>query len=105
MAIAVRQRDFWCDGCVPLQALLIGSLYYAIRVLPLRWGTSIGSFLFRTIGQRCVSPAWRHRTFDGFPELTDREVEALPKYLGQFGRGLASSRIWTGFRMTGRSSN
>ena len=36
----------------PLQALLIGSLYYAIRVLPLRWGTSIGSFLFRTIGQR-----------------------------------------------------
>ena len=62
----------------PLQALLIGSLYYAIRVLPLRWGTSIGSFLFRTIGQRMrVARVAAQNVRRVFPELKDREDKAL----------------------------
>ncbi|MED6309714.1 MAG: hypothetical protein VX624_07405, partial [Pseudomonadota bacterium] len=62
----------------PLQALLIGSLYYAIRVLPLRWGTSIGSFLFRTIGQRMrVARVAAQNVRRVFPELNDREVKAM----------------------------
>ena len=73
----------------PLQALLIGSLYYAIRVLPLRWGTSIGSFLFRTIGQRMrVARVAAQNVRRVFPELTDREVEALLENIwDNLGRG------------------
>ena len=73
----------------PLQALLIGSLYYAIRVLPLRWGTSIGSFLFRTIGQRMrVARVAAQNVRRVFPELNDREVKALLENIwDNLGRG------------------
>ena len=73
----------------PLQALLIGSLYYAIRVLPLRWGTSIGSFLFRTIGQRMrVARVAAQNVRRVFPELNEREVKALLEIIwDNLGRG------------------
>jgi len=73
----------------PLQALLIGSLYYAIRALPLRWAAAIGSFLFRTLGRRMrVARVAEQNVRRVFPELTDEEVDTLiEKIWDNLGRG------------------
>ncbi len=75
----------------PLQALLIGSLYYSVRALPLAAGTAITSLMFRKIGRRmrvaCVAEQNVRRVF---PELDDVEVEALlDRIWGNLGQGAA----------------
>ena len=73
----------------PLQALLVGFLYYAISTLPLRWAAGIGSFVFRTVGQRMrVARVAEENVQRVFPELADSERELLMQNIwDNLGRG------------------
>ena len=62
----------------PLQGLLIGSIYCAIRTIPLGMATRVGSFLFRNIGQRMrVARVAEQNVRRAFPKLSDAEVTEL----------------------------
>lgn len=62
----------------PLQAILIGSVYFIVRALPLSWAAGTGSFLFRHIMPHMrVSRVARQNVGRVFPELSAPEVEAL----------------------------
>ena len=73
----------------PLQALLVGFLYYTISALPLRWAAGIGSFVFRTVGQRMrVARVAEENVQRVFPELADSERELLMQNIwDNLGRG------------------
>jgi KDO2-lipid IV(A) lauroyltransferase len=75
----------------PLQALLIGSLYYSVRALPLAAGTAITSLMFRKIGRLMpVARVAERNVRRVFPELDDVEVEALLDQIwDDLGRGAA----------------
>ncbi len=73
----------------PIQAALISFLYYAISILPLRWATGIGSFLFQTIGPRIrVARVVEQNVRRVFPELVDSERKSLIENIwDNLGRG------------------
>ena len=83
----------------PLQALLI-DLSLRNPVLPLRWGTSIVVFCFERSVNGCGRPRGGTERSTSFPELTDREVEALLENIwDNLGRGACEfahmDRFWT----------
>ena len=75
----------------PLQGLLIGSIYCAIRTIPLGMATRVGSFLFRNIGQRMrVARVAEQNVRRAFPKLSDAEVtELLERIWHNLGQGAA----------------
>lgn len=75
----------------PLQALLIGSIYFTIRALPLNVGTAFGSWLFRTVGRRMrVARVAEQNVRRVFPNLNDIEVDnLLERIWDNLGRGAA----------------
>ena len=90
----------------PLQALLIGSLYYSVRALPLAVGTAIVSLIFRKIGRRMpVARVAEQNVRRVFPELDDAEVEALlDKIWGDLGQGAAEFSHLDRFTVNERGS-
>ncbi len=90
----------------PLQALLIGSLYYSVRALPLAVGTAITSLMFRKIGRRMpVARVAEQNVRRVFPELDDAEVEALlDKIWGDLGQGAAEFSHLDRFTVNERGS-
>ena len=90
----------------PLQALLIGSLYYSVRALPLAVGTAITSLMFRKIGRRMpVARVAEQNVRRVFPELDDVEVEALlDRIWGDLGQGAAEFSHLDRFTVNERGS-
>ena len=90
----------------PLQALLIGSLYYSVRALPLAVGTAITSLMFRKIGRRMpVARVAEQNVRRVFPELDDVEVEALlDRIWGNLGQGAAEFSHLDRFTVNERGS-
>ena len=90
----------------PLQALLIGSLYYSVRALPLAVGTAITSLMFRKIGRRMpVARVAEQNVRRVFPELDEAEVEALlDKIWGDLGQGAAEFSHLDRFTVNERGS-
>lgn len=95
----------FCVRCFvyPLQGLLIGSIYYAIRAIPLRLATRVGSFLFRNIGQRMrVARVAEQNVRRAFPELSDPEVtDLLERIWHDLGQGAAEFAHMDRFRTEG----
>jgi len=75
----------------PLQAILIGSVFYTVRALPLSVGTAITSLLFRKVGPRMrVARVAEENVRRVFPNLNDTEVdELLDRIWDNLGRGAA----------------
>lgn len=62
----------------PLQAVLVFSAYFLIRLLPIETAARLGSFVCRTVGPRTrVNRVARANIRRAFPEKDDAEVEAL----------------------------
>lgn len=62
----------------PLQAVVIGSIYYTIRALPLAAGTAFASLMFRKIGRRMrVARVAEQNVRRVFPDLDDAQVDEL----------------------------
>ena len=73
----------------PNQAILIGSIFFILRALPLSVGTAIGSFLFRKLGCRMsVAKVAEQNVRRVFPDLSGEEVdELLEKIWHNLGQG------------------
>lgn len=62
----------------PIQGAGIFAIFYTLRVLPITWGSALGSFLFRLIGPLLRSDRTARRNLkQAFPELSEDRIDAL----------------------------